>query len=309
MSTPTRSAKDRDPALTYAPPRMCDQTQQTPIEPSLPRAEWPLEIQRFGSSLTFGGDHAAGGIVPAQLLQSERVPEPPEPLVNSRGVWKIAPWACGAAGLAALGVWTMVLGPGATLFGHQDSRENLPAAPASADLSERDLLSYATATRRAKQPDVQRSLGQEVPREPGNDTHLAATSEGPIATSAVPAPSKAAPQPPSTVQTPAPALVTRHLDSDEVVSLINRGEDLIKSGDLSLARLALRRAAEAGDARAALLLAGTFDPNLLEKIRFQESKADAAMARFWYERAAQLGSAEASGRLQQLANTKTNAGP
>ena len=135
------------------------------------------------------------------------------------------------------------------------------------------------------------------------------SSGGAIATSAVPAPSKAAPQPPSTVQTPAPALVTRHLDSDEVVSLINRGEDLIKSGDLSSARLALRRAAEADDARAALLLAGTFDPNLLEKIRFQESKADAAMARFWYERAAQLGSAEASGRLQQLANTKTNAGP
>jgi len=94
-----------------------------------------------------------------------------------------------------------------------------------------------------------------------------------------------------------------------VVSLINRGEDLIKSGDLSSARLALRRAAEAGDARAALLLAGTFDSNLLEKMSFQDWKADAAMARFWYERAAQLGSAEASGRLQQLANIKTNAGP
>jgi hypothetical protein len=309
MSTPTRSAKDRDPALTYAPPRVCDQTQQTPIEPSLPRAEWPLEIQRFGSSLTFGGDHAAREMLPARVLQSEGIPEPPEPLANSRAVRKIALWACGAAGLAALGVWTMVLGPGATLFGHQDSRESLPAVPASANLSEHDLLSYATATRQAKQPDVQRSLGQEVSREPGNDTHLAPASERAIATSAVPAPSKAAPQPAPTVQSPAPALVTRHLDRDEVVSLINRGEDLIKSGDLASAQLALRRAAEAGDARAALLLAGTFDPNLLEKIRFQASKADAGMARFWYERAAQLGSAEASGRLQQLANTKTNAGP
>jgi len=175
MSTPSRSIKNQDPALIYAPPRVRDQTQQMPIEPSLPRAEWPLEIQRFNRSLTFGGDHAAGGMPPARVLQSEGVPDPPEPLVNSRGVRKIALWACGAAGLAALGVWTMILGPGATLFGHQDSRENLPAAPASADLSERDLLSYATATRRAKQPDVQRSLGQEVPREPGNDTHLAAT--------------------------------------------------------------------------------------------------------------------------------------
>jgi hypothetical protein len=110
-----------------------------------------------------------------------------------------------------------------------------------------------------------------------------------------------APKPSSTVDSPAPALVTRHLDRDEVASLINRGEGLIKSGDLSSARLALRRAAEAGDVHAALLLAGTFDPNLLEKLGFQEQGIDVAMARFWYERAAQLGSAEAPGRLQQLA--------
>ena len=178
---------------------------------------------------------------------------------------------------------------------------NLPVAPASANLGERDLLSYATATRRAEQPDVQPSPGQEVPREPGNDTHLAPASEGAIATSAGPATSMAAPKPSSTVDSPAPALVTRHLDRDEVASLINRGEGLIKSGDLSSARLALRRAAEAGDVHAALLLAGTFDPNLLEKLGFQEQGIDVAMARFWYERAAQLGSAEAPGRLQQLA--------
>ena len=49
MSTPSRSTKNQDPALMYAPPRVRDQTQQMPIEPSLPRAEWPLEIQRFGS--------------------------------------------------------------------------------------------------------------------------------------------------------------------------------------------------------------------------------------------------------------------
>jgi hypothetical protein len=44
MSTPTRSAKDRDSALTDAPSRVNDQMQQTPIEPSLSRAPWPLEI-------------------------------------------------------------------------------------------------------------------------------------------------------------------------------------------------------------------------------------------------------------------------
>ena len=251
MSTPSRSTKNQDPALVYAPPRVRDQTQQMPIEPSLPRAEWPLEIQRFGSISTFGDDHAIRGTLPVLALQPEGVPGPPE--ANSRGPWKIALWACSVAGLAALGVWTMVLGPGARLFGHQDSREDLPVAPAS--FSER----------------------------------------------AGPAPSMAAPKPSPTVESPAPALVTRHLDRDEVASLINRGEGLIKSGDLSSARLALRRAAEAGDVHAALLLAGTFDPNLLEKLGFQEQGIDVAMARYRYERAAQLGSAEAPGRLQQLA--------
>ena len=37
------------------------------------------------------------------------------------------------------------------------------------------------------------------------------------------------------------------------------------------------------------------------RLGFQEQGIDVAMARFWYERAAQLGSAEAPGRLQQLA--------
>ena len=65
MSTPSRSTKNQDPALIYAPPRGRDQTQQMPIEPSLPRAEWPLEIQRFGSISTFGDDHAIRGLPPS----------------------------------------------------------------------------------------------------------------------------------------------------------------------------------------------------------------------------------------------------
>src|SRR5262249_30321690 len=70
---------------------------------------------------------------------------------------------------------------------------------------------------------------------------------------------------PPTAQTMAPGLVTRQLERDEVVLLVKRGEDFIKSGDLSSARLVLERAAEAGDMQAALALAGTFDPNLLAK--------------------------------------------
>ena len=101
---------------------------------------------------------------------------------------------------------------------------------------------------------------------------------------------------PSTPQAMPPGFVTRQLERDEVVLLVKRGEDFITSGDLSSARLLLQRAAEAGDMHAALALAGTFDPNLLA----QSFAADVVMARFWYERAKQLGSSEAPRRLEQL---------
>jgi TPR repeat protein len=84
--------------------------------------------------------------------------------------------------------------------------------------------------------------------------------------------------------------------------MLRRAGDFIKSGDLSSARLLLRRAAEAGSEEAALTLAGTFDPNVLVARGIQDGAADIGLARLWYERAAQFGSSEAPQRLQQLAN-------
>jgi hypothetical protein len=117
-------------------------------------------------------------------------------------------------------------------------------------------------------------------------------------------PAQAEPAPPAAAATQtAPAnFVTRQLDRDEVVSLLKRGEDFINAGDLASARLLLRRAAEAGDMRAALMLASTFDPNVLRTLGVPELGADVAKARLWYERALQFGSTEAPRRLQELAN-------
>ena len=80
-----------------------------------------------------------------------------------------------------------------------------------------------------------------------------------------------------------------------------RADDFIKSGDLSSARLLLERGAEAGDARATLTLAGTFDPNVLKTLGFQEGAGDIAMARFWYDRAQKLDAAEAPRPIQEPA--------
>ena len=92
------------------------------------------------------------------------------------------------------------------------------------------------------------------------------------------------------------------LDPNEIASSLRRADALIASGDLAAARLVLRRAANAGDARAAMTLAGTYDPAILEKLGVHGFVPDVAMARAWYEKAKKFGSAEAPQRLELLAS-------
>jgi hypothetical protein len=106
----------------------------------------------------------------------------------------------------------------------------------------------------------------------------------------------------ATTQAMKPGFVFRNLDRDEIDALVKRGEDFIASGDLAAARLVLQRAAEGGDAGAALTLAGTYDPLVLEKLGVQGLSADIAKARAWYERAKEFGSTEAPRRLEMLAS-------
>ena len=93
-----------------------------------------------------------------------------------------------------------------------------------------------------------------------------------------------------------------HLDPNEIASSLRRGDALIASGDLAAARLVLRRAADAGDARAAMTLAETYDPAILEKLGVHGVVPDLAMARGWYEKAKKLGATEATQRLELLAS-------
>ena len=96
----------------------------------------------------------------------------------------------------------------------------------------------------------------------------------------------------------------RQLDAEEIATLINRGTELLKSGDLVSARLLLRRAAEAGSASAALMLGTTFDPLVIQQLgAIGVASPDVAQARQWYEKAVELGSDAASQRLAKLPQT------
>jgi hypothetical protein len=86
-------------------------------------------------------------------------------------------------------------------------------------------------------------------------------------------------------------------DGEEISTLIRLGQDFLKNGDFSSARLLLKRAAEAGSADAALSLGETFDPLLIQRLSAVGVQADATSALEWYKRAAQLGSNAALQRL------------
>src|SRR5437773_9832589 len=143
-------------------------------------------------------------------------------------------------------------------------------------------------------------------REEITTAYQSAMPDGRAATPLAAAPPAAAPVaalPPAPAPAPMiPGDAIHRLDPNEIASSLRRADDLIASGDLAAARLVLRRAANAGDARAAMTLAGTYDPVILEKLGVHGFVPDVAMARVWYEKAKKFGSVEAPQRLELLAS-------
>jgi hypothetical protein len=107
-------------------------------------------------------------------------------------------------------------------------------------------------------------------------------------------------QPSAAAAPVAAAPPARRMDADELAALMARAKAFLTSGDIPPARLLLERAAEAQDASAALMLAQTYDPTVLGTQDIRNITPDPALARSWYQRAAQLGSPDAQRRLSQL---------
>jgi TPR repeat protein len=92
------------------------------------------------------------------------------------------------------------------------------------------------------------------------------------------------------------------MSAAEIALMVDRGRVLFDAGDLAAARLFFRRAANAGDAAAALAMGATYDPDVLSKRFIRGIEADAQEARTWYERARELGSPEGPRRIEMLAH-------
>ena len=106
----------------------------------------------------------------------------------------------------------------------------------------------------------------------------------------------------SGAQAPSSGKANRALDPEEIKLLTKQGEQFAAAGDLVTARILFQRAAEAGDATAAIALGATYDPNALAKLGVVGMVADVEKARSWYRKAESFGSPEASRRLNALAN-------
>jgi TPR repeat protein len=124
-------------------------------------------------------------------------------------------------------------------------------------------------------------------------------SRAPAAAPAVVPPQVTAPV---AVAPPPPAPQARRMDADELATLMKRAKESLAAGDIPVARLLLERAADGQDAGAAMLLAQTYDAAVLGTSDVRNITPEPDKAKSWYQRAAQLGSADAQRRLAQMQN-------
>ena len=90
------------------------------------------------------------------------------------------------------------------------------------------------------------------------------------------------------------------LAAQEGERFVARGEDSLAAGNVAVAREFFLRAADAGVARGALLLASTYDPYELVGLHVVGVQPNTALAQRWYQRAEALGEKVASERIARL---------
>ena len=113
-------------------------------------------------------------------------------------------------------------------------------------------------------------------------------------TSTTPIPVKA-----STVTTKS----TVAIGAEEAEKLYRRAEGLVTDGDFAGARLLLERAVEAGHAGAIFMLASTYDPNVLGKVKALGIQGEPEKARALYQQALAAGIDDSNSRLSALTAT------
>jgi hypothetical protein len=128
-----------------------------------------------------------------------------------------------------------------------------------------------------------------------------ATTTLAVARAAAPPPVVAAPTaPPNSTTRALSAPQLAPADRQRAQSLHAKGEEQLGRGNIYAARQFFERAAEIGLGDSALALAATYDPSELARLKVLGLKPDLGEAKKWYEKARELGVADAEARLRRL---------
>jgi tetratricopeptide (TPR) repeat protein len=169
----------------------------------------------------------------------------------------------------------------------QVERSALPPAP-----GEGAPLPPTAAPGQTSTPPDEKSA---VPSAPAEETASLPPAAAPVLTSAPPVEQSTAPPP-----APAEKTASLPLPAEVTEALIERGDELLSTGDIVAARLAYERAAADGNRVAATGVAKTYDPNFLAQSGVRGLRSDPKQAALWYSKAAAAGSREAQERLKRL---------
>jgi hypothetical protein len=92
----------------------------------------------------------------------------------------------------------------------------------------------------------------------------------------------------------------KNASEDDARTLFEQGKLRLAEGDVVGGRMFFKKAADGGDAQAAIALGATYDPALFSQLGVKGMHPDVEMARRWYQRAADLGSKDALDRIDRL---------
>jgi hypothetical protein len=263
---------------------------------------------RFGQSAQ--RDSRREYSVPLFLSDSDGEPDPSEYITPSRNDRRLSVSSRILAGVLAISAMAILF----ALFSSDAVRDIivnvkassasvLPAASAAAQQSPVQLTARDTPSKDSARLSAP---ANQTPGVRSVTTVAVAPTRAEITTayqSAIQGRAPAAAAPVAAVPAPAaPAAVppARKLDADELATILNRAKGLLAAGDIPPARLLLERAADAQEPSAALMLAQTYDPDVLGTQDSRSITPDPAMARAWYQKAAQFGSPDAQQRLAQM---------
>jgi hypothetical protein len=296
-----RSAQDRARHLADEVAAVAADLKREALRSRLPRSEqWDTEDapQPRATDARFFADPNRGLWSPN--LDPVIMPPPPREKGGTPGL-KLAVGLVGAVGVAAgvaFALMHAIQGPPASVAvsGDDPARSQSFAAPVLGNLTQ-----ITVAEAKVPAPDAQPPAAALLANTQANAVAVTTPAPAVPQMSREVEPPRVEPAPPPPVAAVPEPRPIDPLSQDEVVSLRKRGQELIAVGDIASARLILTRLAEAGDADASLMLAGTFDANVLARLHVVGIRPDPAKAREWYAKAADLGSAEARQHLERSA--------